>query len=229
MSRSRTTHLAGRDLDLAEAGVLELQARMATGSLTSVALCELYLERIARLDRAGPCVRAVIELNPDALAIARALDGERVHGRIRGPLHGLPIIVKDNVDTGDRMQTTAGSLALAGSIGGWSSRGGLTRNPYALDRSAHGSSSGSAVAVAAGLCAGAVGTETIGSIVLPAHANGIVGLKPTPGMLSRSGLIPVAPSLDTPGPMARTVADAAYLFAAMSGGWHAGRRCARPR
>jgi amidase len=253
MPRTRTTASADPDLDLAEAGVGDLHAHIVRGALTSVALCERYLDRIAALDRAGPRLRAVIELNPDALDIASARDRERAAGRIRGPLHGLPILVKDNIDTGDRMQTTAGSLALAGamaprdafvvarlraagavilgksnmsewanargrrSIGGWSSRGGLTRNPYALDRSAHGSSSGSAVAVAAGLCVAAVGTETIGSVVLPAHANGIVGLKPTPGMLSRRGLIPVAPSLDTAGPMARSVADVAWLFAGMSG------------
>ncbi len=205
------------------------------------------------MDKNGPYINSIIELNPDALEIADALDAERKAGKMRGPLHGIPILIKDNIDTHDRMQTTAGSLALEGhiadkdafivkqlrkagavilgktnlsewanfrgkrSISGWSSRGGLTRNPYALDRTACGSSSGSGAAVAANLCAAAVGTETDGSIICPSQTNGIVGIKPTLGLMSRSGIIPIAHSQDTPGPMARTVADAAILLGAMTG------------
>jgi amidase len=205
------------------------------------------------VDKEGPYLNSVIELNPDALQIADALDEERRAGKTRGPLHGIPILIKDNIDTADRMQTTSGSLALEGhfavkdafivkqlrkagvvilgktnlsewanfrgerSVSGWSSRGGLTRNPYALDRSACGSSSGSGVAVAANLCVAAVGTETDGSIICPAQTNGIVGIKPTLGLLSRSGIIPIAHSQDTAGPMARTVEDAAILLGAMAG------------
>lgn len=236
-----------------EMTLLEMQDRMRSGKLTARTLSRTYLDRIEELDRQGPEIRSVIEPNPDALAIAAALDRERKAGHVRGPLHGIPILIKDNIDTHDRMQTTAGSLALEGSIAardafiverlraagavilgktnlsewanfrgkrsisGWSSRGGLTRNPYALDRSASGSSSGSAVAVAANLCAAAVGTETDGSIISPAQTTGIVGLKPTLGLLSRSGIIPIAHSQDTPGPMARTVADATILLGAMVG------------
>jgi amidase len=213
----------------------------------------LYLERINAVDKNGPHLNSVIQLNPDALEIAETLDGERQAGKVRGPLHGIPILIKDNIDTHDQMQTTAGSLALEGhiaakdafivrqlrkagtlilgktnlsewanfrgkrSVSGWSSRGGLTRNPYALDRSACGSSSGSGAAVAANLCVAAVGTETDGSIICPSQTNGIVGIKPTLGLLSRSGIIPIAHSQDTPGPMARTVADAALLLGAMTG------------
>lgn len=230
-----------------------LQDLQTAGEATARNLVERYLERIERLDRSGPRLNAVIELNPDALAIADALDAERRAGRTRGPLHGIPILIKDNLDTADRMTTTAGSLALEGHIAaqdafivarlreagavllgktnlsewanfrsthsssGWSSRGGQTRNPYALDRTPCGSSSGSGVAVAASLCAAAVGTETDGSVVCPSHTNGIVGLKPTLGLLSRSGIIPIAHSQDTAGPMARTVADAAILLGAMTG------------
>ncbi len=236
-----------------ELTISELQHQMQTGQTTARHLCEDYLERIEQLDRQGPALNSVIELNPEALAIADRLDAERGAGKRRGPLHGIPIMLKDNIDTHDRMQTTAGSLALAGSIAprdaflvrrlraagavilgktnlsewanmrgkrstsGWSSRGGLTHNPYALDRSACGSSSGSAVAVAANLCTAAVGTETDGSIVCPAQTNGIVGLKPTLGLVSRSGIIPIAHSQDTAGPMARTVADAAILLGALTG------------
>jgi amidase len=233
--------------------ISELQSMMTTGDLTAHHLAELYLERIDSIDRNGPKVNSVIETNPDALAIASSLDDERRLGKTRGPLHGIPILIKDNIDTHDRMQTTAGSLALEGhiaprdafiveklrsvgavilgktnlsewanfrgkhSVSGWSSRGGLTRNPYALDRSACGSSSGSGVAVAANLCAVAIGTETDGSLICPSQTNGIVGIKPTLGLWSRSGIIPIAHSQDTAGPMARTVADAAILLGALTG------------
>ncbi len=231
----------------------DLQHQLASGALTAVGLVEHYLERIAQIDRAGPALNAVIEVNPEARDIAAALDAERRARGPRGPLHGIPLLLKDNLDTADRMLTTAGSLALAGSIApqdstvarrlreagavilgkanlsewanfrsthstsGWSSRGGQTRNPYALDRNPCGSSSGSAVAVAADLCAAAIGTETDGSIICPAHANGIVGLKPTVGLVSRAGIIPIAHSQDTAGPMARSVADAARLLGVLAG------------
>jgi len=233
--------------------IAELQSKMGSGELTAGRLVEMYLERIETVDRNGPRLNSVIELNPEAGAIAQSLDAERRSGNMRGPLHGIPILIKDNIDTHDRMQTTAGSLALEGSIAardagivenlraagaillgktnlsewanfrgrksssGWSSRGGLTRNPYALDRTACGSSSGSGAAAAANLCAAAVGTETDGSIICPSQTNGLVGFKPTLGLLSRSGIIPIAHSQDTPGPMARTVADAAALLGAMTG------------
>jgi amidase len=236
-----------------EQNISELQEKMTSGELTARQLTELFLGRIDSLDRNGPRLNSVIETNPDALTIASTLDGERLGGKVRGPLHGIPILLKDNIDTHDAMQTTAGSLALEGniasrdafivkqlrkagavilgktnlsewanfrgknSISGWSSRGGLTHNPYALDRSACGSSSGSGAAVAANLSAAAVGTETDGSVVCPAQTNGIVGIKPTLGLLSRSGIIPIAHSQDTAGPMARTVADAAILLGAMTG------------
>lgn len=238
---------------LPEWTISELQKAMATGELTARRLAELYLQRIGEVDKSGPYLNSVIELNPDAFAIADKLDAERKAGRTRGALHGIPILIKDNIDTHDRMQTTSGSLALEGnhaardaflvkqlrragalilgktnlsewanfrgkpSVSGWSSRGGLTRNPYALDRSACGSSSGSGAAVAANLCVAAVGTETDGSIVCPAQTNGIVGIKPTLGLVSRSGIIPIAHSQDTAGPMARTVMDAAILLGAMTG------------
>ena len=236
-----------------EMTIFMLQDKMNSGEMTVRSLCEGYLERIDQLDRNGPTVNAVIELNPDALAIAAVLDEERKAGKTRGPLHGIPLLLKDNIDTHDRMQTTSGSLALEGSlaprdaylvkrlrragavilgktnlsewanfrgkhpVSGWSSRGGLTRNPYALDRSACGSSSGSGAAVAANFCAAAIGTETDGSIICPAQTNGIVGIKPTVGLVSRSGIIPIAHSQDTAGPMARTVADAAILLGALTG------------
>jgi len=239
-----------------DATVIDLARAMADGVETSRGITEWYLDRIARLDRDGPGLNAVIEVNPDALAIADALDVERRARGPRGPLHGIPVLLKDNIETGDRMMTTAGSLALEGSvasedsgvarrlraagavilgkanlsewanfrsthsISGWSSRGGQTRNPYALDRNPCGSSSGSAVAVAADLCAVAVGTETDGSIICPAQANGIVGIKPTLGLISRSGIVPIAHSQDTAGPMARTVAGAAILLGAMAGADH---------
>jgi len=236
-----------------EHSISELQKKMTSGELTARQLAEIFLERIDSLDRNGPRLNSVIETNPDALAIASTLDEERRGGKVRGPLHGIPILIKDNIDTHDAMQTTAGSLALEGniasrdafivkqlrkagaiilgktnlsewanfrgknSISGWSSRGGLTHNPYALDRSACGSSSGSGAAVAANLSAAAVGTETDGSVICPAQTNGIVGIKPTLGLLSRSGIIPIAHSQDTAGPMARTVSDAAILLGAMAG------------
>jgi len=238
---------------LPEWTITELNEKMESGELTSRQVTDLYLQRIAAVDKGGPYINSVIELNPDALEIADGLDKERKAGKLRGALHGIPILIKDNIDTHDRMQTTAGSLALEGniaakdafivkqlrkagavilgktnlsewanfrgkrSISGWSSRGGLTRNPYALDRSTSGSSSGSGAAVAANLCVAAIGTETDGSIISPSQTNGIVGIKPTLGLASRSGIIPIAHSQDTPGPMARTVADAAILLGALTG------------
>jgi amidase len=229
------------------------QEAMARGESTAVGLVEHYLERIEQIDRYGPALNSVLEVNPHAEAIAAALDAEREKMGPRGPLHGLPLMLKGNIDTGDRMTTTAGSLALEGHIAaqdaflvrrlreagavimgktnlsewanfrstrsssGWSSQGGQTRNPYALDRNPCGSSSGSGAAVAADLCVAAVGTETDGSIICPANSNGIVGLKPTVGLVSRSGIIPISRSQDTAGPMARTVADAAVLLEAMIG------------
>lgn len=236
-----------------ERSIAELGAMMASGERTARALAEAYLARIAAIDRAGPGLRAVIETNPDALAIADALDAERKAGKIRGPLHGIPVLVKDNLDTGDRMMTSAGSLALvdapaardatvvaklreAGavllgktnlsewanirstrSVSGWSARGGQTLNPYALDRSPCGSSSGSGAAVAANLCAVAIGTETDGSILCPSAVCNLVGVKPTIGLVSRAGIVPIAHSQDTAGPMARSVADAAIVLAAIAG------------
>jgi amidase len=238
---------------LEETTLAELQQAMGDGRLTSRAITEAYLARIDALDRQGPALRAMLDLNPDALAMADALDAERRAGRVRGPLHGIPVVIKDNIATADRMTTTAGSLALEGVIApedafvvaqlreagavilgksnlsewanfrstrsssGWSGRGGQVRNPYALDRSPCGSSSGSAVAVAANLAPVAVGTETDGSIVCPAGANGVVGIKPTMGLVSRSGIVPIAHSQDIAGPMGRTVADAVILLNAMTG------------
>ena len=239
--------------DIQERSVAELQSAMQRGELTSHALVQQYLERIESLDQRGPTLRHVLETNPEAFAIADALDAERRAGRTRGPLHGIPVLVKDNIDTADRMTTTAGSLALAGSrpsrdafvverlrasgavilgktnlsewanfrsshsSSGWSGRGGQGRNPYALDRTPSGSSSGSAGAVASSYCAVAVGTETDGSVTSPAAACSLVGMKPTVGLVSRSGIIPIAHSQDTAGPMARTVADLAVLLGAMAG------------
>jgi amidase len=239
--------------DLDEATIADLQTAMRSGKLTARTLTEKYLARIEQIDRRGPMLNSVIEVNPDALSIAEALDKERQARGARGPLFGIPVLIKDNIDTGDRMLTTAGSLALVGSrpaqdsfvaaklrqagavilgktnlsewanirsghsTSGWSGRGGLTRNPYALDRNPCGSSSGSGAAVSANLCALAVGTETDGSVVCPSSSNGIVGIKPTLGLLSRSGIIPIAHSQDTPGPMARSVRDAAILLSALAG------------
>ena len=236
-----------------ELTISELQDRMSSGEWSACDILEMYLERIDAIDKHGPCVNAVIERNPDAREIAEALDVGRRAGTMRGPLHGIPVMLKDNIDTADRMMTTAGSLALVGlaadrdswvaerlrlagavilgktnlsewanfrsthSTSGWSSRGGQTRNPYALDRNPCGSSSGSAVAVAANLCAAAIGTETDGSIICPAHANSIVGIKPTVGLVSRTGIVPIAHSQDTAGPMARTVADTAIVLGVLTG------------
>lgn len=233
---------------LEEVTVAELQRRLTSGALTSRALVQQYLARIDEVDRRGPALRSIIETNPDALAIADRMDGERRAGRVRGPLHGIPVVLKDNIATGDSMLTTAGSLAMAttpaprdaflaqrlrdaGAIimaktnlsewanfrstrssSGWSGRGGQTRNPYALDRNPSGSSSGTAVAVAANLAPMGVGTETDGSIVSPAQVNGLVGIKPTVGLVSRTGIVPISHSQDTAGPMARSVADAALLL-----------------
>ena len=241
------------DNALEEIGAGPLMQAMAAGHSSAERLLRQCLARIGAIDHRGPRLNSVIELNPDALAQARALDAERRAGALRGPLHGLPVLLKDNIATGDSMSTSAGSLALAGvravrdahlvtrlrsagavilgktnlsewanirstrSTSGWSGRGGLTRNPYALDRSTSGSSSGSAAAVAASLAPLAVGTETDGSIVSPASLNGLVGLKPTVGRISRDGIIPISHSQDTAGPMARSVADAALLYAAMAG------------
>jgi amidase len=239
--------------ELDEVTVTRLQDALATGRYTSRQLVELYTQRIGAIDRSGPTLRSVIELNPDALAIADALDMERRAGRVRGPLHGIPVLIKDNIDTHDRMMTTAGSLALQGSIAerdsfvaerlraagavilgktnlsewanfrstkstsGWSARGGQVKSPYVLDRNPCGSSSGTGAAIAANLAAVGVGTETDGSIVCPSSANALVGIKPTVGLISRAGIIPLSRTQDTAGPMARTVADAAILLGALTG------------
>lgn len=238
-----------------EATIGELQRRMASGEISSRSLTEAYLERIDEIDDAKkhPGLNAVIEVNPDALAIAAELDKERNAKGVHGSMHGIPVLIKDNIDTADRMQTTAGSLALLGSkpaqdsavanklrqagavilgktnlsewanmrsshsSSGWSGRGGQTRNPYALDRNPCGSSSGTGAGVSANLCTVGVGTETDGSIVCPSSANGIVGIKPTLGLISRAGIIPISHNQDTSGPMARTVRDAAILLGALSG------------
>ena len=239
--------------ELNEITISELQDKMAKGEYSSEKITQLYLQRIAAIDKKGPALNAVIELNPDAMTIAKAMDEERKAGKIRGPLHGIPVLIKDNIDTADKMMTTAGSLALAGHIAakdafivkklreagavllgktnlsewanfrsgkscsGWSSRGGQTKNPYIIDHNPCGSSSGSGVAVAANLCTVAIGTETDGSITCPASVNGTVGIKPTVGLLSRSGIIPISHTQDTAGPMARTVKDAAILLGILSG------------
>lgn len=246
-----TTPVPGFELD--EMGIPELQEGLQSGRWSSAGLTQLYRERIEAIDRAGPALRSVLWVNAEAMDIAARLDDERKAGRLRGPLHGIPILLKDNLDTGDRMPTTAGSLALAGSraaadafvvaqlraagavilgktnlsewanfrghrsTSGWSSCGGQTRNPYVLDRNPSGSSSGSAAAVAASLGAAAVGTETDGSILSPSAYCGLVGMKPTVGLISRTGIIPISRSQDTAGPMARTVTDAAILLQAMTG------------
>jgi amidase len=242
--------------ELEEIGVLDLHDGMKSGRFTARAVTRMYLDRIEKLDRRGsdgPALNAVIELNPDALRIAEDLDRERRQRGPRGAMHGIPVLIKDNIATADRMMTTAGSLALVDSkpprdafvaqrlresgavilgktnlsewanirsshsTSGWSGRGGLTRNPYALDRNPCGSSSGSGAATSANFCAVAVGTETDGSIVCPSSANGLVGIKPTVGLVSRAGIVPISHSQDTAGPMARTVADAAALLGALAG------------
>ncbi|GAB3805389.1 amidase [Spirosoma humi] len=241
------------EFELNELTIGDLQKKMQSGQSSSVAITQLYLDRIEAIDKNGPNLNAVIEVNPDALTIAKAMDEARQSGKTRGPLHGIPVLIKDNIDTGDQLMTTAGSLALEGhkaakdafvitklreagavilgktnlsewanfrstrSSSGWSSRGGQTRNPFVLDRSPCGSSSGSGSAVAANLCAVAVGTETDGSVIAPSSFCGIVGLKPTVGLVSRSGIIPISKTQDTAGPMARTVTDAAILLGAMVG------------
>jgi len=250
---SPAPHIDISHCELEEMGINELAEWMASGKYTARSIAEEYLDRIEDIDRDGPTLRSIIELNPDALDIADGLDKERKEKGARSPLHGIPILIKDNIDTVDRMATTAGSLALvrskplkdaflvwqlrnAGAVilgktnlsewanirsnhstSGWSGRGGLTKNPYALDRNTSGSSSGSAVAVSANLCAAAVGTETDGSIVSPSSINGIVGIKPTVGLISRTGVIPISHTQDTPGPMARTVRDAAIVLGVLAG------------
>ena len=246
-------------IDAAEAFVLDeetissLGKKLDSGMYSSEQLVELYLKRIENIDKNGPKLNTIIEINPDAFSIAKQMDNERKARKNRGPLHGIPIVIKDNIDTGDKMQTTAGSLAMAENIAssdafivkklreagaiiigktnlsewanfrstqsssGWSSRGGQTKNPYFLDHNPCGSSAGSGVAVSANLCVVAVGTETDGSIVCPASVSGLVGIKPTVGLISRSGIIPISKTQDTAGPMARTVEDAAILLGVLSG------------
>lgn len=239
--------------ELNEVTIQQLQEQMRKGKLSSKSLTKLYLKRIEEIDKNGIKLNSVIEINPDALEIASKLDQERKEGKLRGPLHGIPVLIKDNINTADKMQTTAGALALEGNIAtedayivkklrdagavllgktnlsewanfrstrsssGWSSRGGQTKNPHILDRSPSGSSAGSGSAVSANLCAVTIGTETNGSIIAPSSYNGIVGLKPTVGLLSRSGIIPISSTQDTPGPMARNVTDAAILLSALTG------------
>jgi len=241
------------DFKLNEITIDELQQKMKSGEYTSRSITEMYLKRINDIDKNGPAINAVIELNPDALNIADGLDNERKSGKVRGPLHGIPVLIKDNINTADKMMTTAGALALEGnkaskdafiikhlreagavllgktnlsewanfrssrSTSGWSSRGGQTKNPVMLDRNPCGSSSGSGAAVAANLCAVAIGTETDGSVIAPSSFCGIVGIKPTVGLLSRSGIIPISKTQDTAGPMARTVKDAAILLGILTG------------
>jgi amidase len=241
------------DFDLNEASIDELQKRMQNGKISSVGITQKYLQRIREIDQNGPTLNSVIELNPDAMNIAASMDAERKNGKLRGALHGIPVLIKDNINTGDKMMTTAGALALNGNIvsedafiikklreagavllgktnlsewanfrstrstSGWSSRGGQTKCPYILDRNPSGSSAGSGTATAANLCAISIGTETDGSIVSPSSVNGLVGLKPTVGLWSRSGIIPISATQDTAGPMARTVRDAAILLGALTG------------
>jgi len=242
-----------RPFELDEITIIDLQDGMKSGKFTARSLVEKYSARVAEIDKQGPAINSVIELNPDALAIADTLDQERKTKGARGPLHGVPVLIKDNIDTADRMMTTAGSLALVGSrpprdsfvaqklraagavilgktnlsewanirsshsTSGWSGRGGLTKNPYALDRNPCGSSSGSGAGVSANLCAAAIGTETDGSIVCPASSNGIAGIKPTVGLVSRSGIIPISHSQDGAGPLCRTVRDAAVMLGVLTG------------
>jgi amidase len=248
-----TTALADDQFELNEITIDTLQEKMASGTYTARSIAELYLKRIDALDKKGPKLNAVIELNPEALAMADAMDKERKDGKVRGPMHGIPVLVKDNVDVAGKMMTTAGSLALSGhyaakdafiikqlkasgavilgktnlsewanfrsnrSTSAWSSRGGQTLMPYILDRNPSGSSSGSGSAVAANLCAIAIGTETDGSVVSPSSVNGLVGIKPTVGLLSRTGIIPISKTQDTAGPMARSVKDAVILLGTLAG------------
>ncbi len=239
--------------ELNEVTIDTLQQKMQNKEYTSRAITDMYLKRIDAIDKAGPKLNAVIQVNPDALDIADAMDKERANGKVRGPLHGIPVLIKDNIDTGDKMMTTAGVLALVGNIAkqdafiikklreagavllgktnlsewanfrsthstsAWSSRGGQTKCPYILDRNPSGSSAGSGSAASANLCAIAIGTETDGSIVSPASVNGLVGIKPTVGLWSRTGIIPISKTQDTAGPMARTVKDAVMLLGALAG------------
>ncbi len=252
-SFARTETQSVKPFELDEVTIADLQESMESSRESAASITEKYLDRIREIDQSGPKINSVIEVNPEAIAIAKSLDKEREAGHVRGPLHGIPILIKDNIETGDRMMTTAGSLAFlnnfakkdahiverlrkAGAVilgktnlsewanfrsthssSGWSGRGGQTKNPYVLDRNPCGSSSGSGAAAAANLCAIAVGTETDGSIVCPATTNGLVGIKPTLGMVSRSGIIPLAHSQDTAGPMTRTVRDAAILLNVLAG------------
>ena len=238
--------------ELNEVTITQLQEKLSSGKLTSQEITQKYLDRIERIDKRGPELRSVIEINPDAIDIAKKMDEERKSGKVRSPLHGIPVLIKDNIDTGDKMQTTAGSLALVGapapddaiivsklreagavllgktnlsewanfrsshSSSGWSGRGGQVRNPFCTDRSPCGSSSGTGAAVSANLCAIGIGTETDGSIVCPSGINGVVGIKPTVGLWSGDGIIPISHSQDTAGPMARNVSDAAILLGALS-------------
>ena len=243
-----------KSFELDEVTIGDLQAKMKSGEHTSRAITEKYLARIQEIDKQGPTVNSIIELNPDALEIADSLDRERKQKGLRGPLHGIPVLIKDNIDTADKMMTTAGSLALLGapkpprdsfvasqlrkagavilgktnlsewanirsshSTSGWSGRGGLTRNPYALDRNPCGSSSGTGAGISASLAAGGIGTETDGSIVCPSSANGLAGIKPTVGLVSRTGIIPISHSQDTAGPMCRSLRDAAVMLGALTG------------
>ena len=242
-----------KDTDLIDASIPGLQEKMKNGTLTSKSITEWYLKRIGEIDKSGPAINSIIEVNPDAVAIAEAMDAERKNGKVRSNLHGIPVLIKDNINTGDKMMTTAGSLALVGnyaskdafiisllreagavllgktnlsefanfrsthSTSGWSSRGGQTKCPYGLNRNPSGSSAGSGAAVAANLCAIAIGTETDGSVVSPSSVNGLVGIKPTVGLWSRSGIIPISSTQDTAGPMARTVTDAAILLTHLTG------------
>jgi amidase len=241
------------DFELNEENILSLQEKMAASKLSAEQITKLYLQRIEAIDKKGPLLNCVIEINPDALSTAKMMDEERKAGKIRGPLHGIPVLIKDNINTADKMQTTAGALAMQGHIAatdafvarrlreagaiilgktnlsewanfrsthscsGWSSRGGQTKNPYILDHNPCGSSSGSGAAVAANLCVVAVGTETDGSVTCPASVNGIVGIKPTVGLVSRAGIIPISATQDTAGPMGRSVKDVAILLSTMAG------------
>src|SRR5215468_9433331 len=252
-SRDITSPAPVASFELDEMTIADLQRAMSSGKYTAHAIAQKYLGRIDDIDKHGPTVNAVIELNPDALTIASEMDRERKAGHVRGPLHGIPVLIKDNIDTHDRMMTTAGSLALEGSIApqdatvakklrdagavilgktnlsewanfrsshsssGWSGRGGQTKNPYVLDRNPCGSSSGTGAGISANLAAIGVGTETDGSVVCPSNANSLVGIKPTLGLISRAGIIPIAHSQDTAGPMCRTVTDAAILLGALTG------------
>jgi amidase len=253
LGKTRHTVPQAPSFALEEFTIEDLQSRMRSGAETSASLTRQYVERINAMDQRGPSINAVIELNPDAEAVASQLDAERKSGKVRGPLHGIPVLIKDNIDTADKMHTSAGSLALADNVAakdsfvaerlraagavilgktnlsewanfrsthstsGWSGRGGQTRNPYALDRTPSGSSSGSGSAAAASYCAAAIGTETDGSVTSPSAAAGLVGIKPTVGLVGRSGIVPIAHSQDTAGPMARTVRDAAILLGALTG------------